>query len=65
MFLAGGQYWAAWYPAIREELIARQDRTGGWTSSEIAPEYGTAVALIVLQMPNRYLPVFSGKGPGS
>ena len=65
MFLAGGEYWATWYPAIREELIARQDRSGGWTSSEIAPEYGTSVALIVLQMPNRYLPVFSGKGPGS
>jgi prenyltransferase beta subunit len=65
MFLAGGQYWAQWYPAIREELMARQDRNGGWTSSEIAPEYGTAVALIVLQMPNRYLPVFNGKGPGA
>jgi hypothetical protein len=65
MFLAGGSYWSAWYPAIRDEMLARQDRSGGWTNAEIAPEYGTAVALIVLQMPNRYLPVFNGKGPGS
>jgi hypothetical protein len=65
MFLAGGDYWAEWYPAIRDELIQRQDRaTGGW-SMEINEDYCTASALIILQMPNRYLPVFNGKGPGS
>lgn len=65
MFLAGGDNWKAWYPAIRDELIRRQDRaTGRWTG-EINDEYATACALIILQMPNRYLPVFSGKGPGS
>jgi hypothetical protein len=65
MFLAGGEYWAEWYPAIRDELIGRQDAvTGAWTG-EINEDYCTAVALIVLQMPNRYLPVFSGKGPGN
>lgn len=65
MFLAGNEFWGGWYPAIREELIRRQDRsTGRWTG-EINDEYATACALIVLQMPNRYLPVFSGKGPGS
>jgi prenyltransferase beta subunit len=64
MFLAGGKYWSDWYPAIRNELLARQDRAGNW-SGEVSDDYGTAVALIVLQMPNRYLPVFHGKGPGS
>ncbi len=65
MFLAGGDHWKTWYPAVREELIRRQDRaTGRWTG-EINDEYATACALIILQMPNRYLPVFSGKGPGS
>jgi hypothetical protein len=65
MFLAGGDYWARWYPAIRDELIRRQDRkTGAWPV-EISEDYANACALIVLQMPNRYLPVFSGKGPGS
>jgi hypothetical protein len=65
MFLAGGDYWAEWYPAIREELIQRQDRTSGGWSGEINEDYCTACALIILQMPNRYLPVFNGKGPGS
>jgi prenyltransferase beta subunit len=64
MFLAGGDYWAAWYPAIREELIAKQDKVNGCWRGEVSEEYCTACALIVLQMPNRYLPVFSGKGPG-
>jgi hypothetical protein len=64
MFLAGGESWQEWYPAIRDELIRRQGSRGEW-SGEINDEYCTAMALIVLQMPNRYLPVFSGKGPGS
>ena len=65
MFLAGGKYWATWYPAIRDELIERQSpETGAW-SGQVGDEYCTAMALIILQMPNRYLPVFTGKGPGS
>jgi hypothetical protein len=63
MFLAGGDYWREWYPAIRGELLGRQQADGRWTG-EVCDEYCTAIALIVLQMPNRYLPVFSGKGPG-
>ena len=64
-FLAGGEYWAEYYPLIRELLISRQNRaTGGWTG-ESGEDYATAMSLIILQMPNRYLPVFHGKGPGS
>ena len=63
MFLAGGEHWAKWYPAVRDELIARQQPDGSW-NGEVSSEYCTAMALIVLQMPNRYLPVFSGKGTG-
>lgn len=63
MFLAGGDYWAEWYPAIRDELIRRQNPSGSWPT-EVTEEYSTAVALIILQVPNRYLPVFAGKGPG-
>ena len=63
-FLAGGDHWGKWYPSIRDELIARQNPDGSWTG-EVSSEYCTAMALIVLQMPNRYLPVFSGKGAGA
>jgi hypothetical protein len=64
MFLAGGDYWAQWYPAIRDQLIARQDPQGKW-SGDVSDDYATSLSLIILQMPNRYLPVFNGKGPGS
>lgn len=64
MFLAGGEYWATWYPAIRQQLLARQNKGSGHWSGEAGEDYATAMALIVLQMPNRYLPVFHGKGMG-
>lgn len=66
MFLAGGKYWADWYPGIRDVLIRQQQTDGSWDRpGEVGAEYCTAMALIILQMPNRYLPVFNGKGPGS
>jgi hypothetical protein len=64
MFLAGGDYWADWYPAIRDELIQRQTGNGSW-DADFNQDYATSMALIILQMPNRYLPVYAGKGPGS
>ena len=57
MWQAGGERWKQWYPAIRDELIAMQRRDGSWMSN-ISPTYATAMACIVLQMPNDYLPIF-------
>lgn len=65
MFLAGGKYWQQWYPGIRDKLISQQDHDTGLWTSEVDPDYCTAMALIILQVPDRYLPVFNGKGPGS
>ena len=59
MYQAGGDRWTEWYSAIRDDLIARSRATDGrWTSSGVCDEYGTAMALIILQMPNNYLPIF-------
>lgn len=57
MYLAGGDRWREWWPAIRDELIARQNPDGSWSDSQ-GDAYGTAMALIILQMPKRYLPIF-------
>jgi len=57
MWHAGGKYWQTWYPAIRDQLLRRQRDDGMW-SDDIGREYGTAMATIVLQMPNNYLPIF-------
>ncbi|MCH2178702.1 MAG: terpene cyclase/mutase family protein [Mariniblastus sp.] len=59
MWHAGGEYWNEWYPAIRDQLIKTQAGDGSWGSSEAGPEYGAAMACIILQMPLNYLPVFS------
>ncbi len=65
MFLAGGKYWETFYPAIRDELISRQKHEDGHWEGDFNDEYATSMALIILQMPNRYMPVYAGKGPGS
>ena len=62
MFLAGGDYWASFYPAIREELIKSQ--IGDHWQGDFSEDYATAMALIIMQMPNRYLPVFDASTGG-
>ena len=58
MWIAGGDYWKQWYPAIREELLAsRNPGDGSWFNGQICPHYCTAMSLIILQIPNNYLPI--------
>lgn len=57
-YLAGGDRWASWWPAVREELISKQTQDGSWEDLSVGSNYGTAMSLIVLQMPKRYLPIF-------
>ncbi len=56
MWTAGGDYWKEWYPAIRDELISRQHVDGYWMD-QICMHYATAMACIILQIPNNYLPI--------
>jgi len=56
MWYAGGQRWNTWYPAIRDELISLQREDGAWLDP-ISYEYGTAMACIILQLPNNFLPI--------
>lgn len=58
MWTAGGRYWQEWYPAIRQELLRRRRADGSWYDGRICPHYCTAMACIILQMPNNYLPIF-------
>lgn len=57
MFLAGDEHWNVWWPAIRAELLQKQSPEGSWRG-QAGQEYGTAMALIILQIPNRLLPIF-------
>lgn len=69
MWTAGGRYWHEWYPAIRDELL-RMAANGGhrrpgerpnenfWSDNTFCSHYCSGMALIILQIPNNYLPIF-------
>jgi hypothetical protein len=56
MWSAGKPYWTDWFPAIRGELLAKRNPTGGWDDFN-GTAYATAMACIILQLPNNYLPI--------
>ena len=58
MYQAGGEHWELWYPSIRDQLVRDQLPDGSWRDITFSDEYGTAMALIVLQFPNNHLPIF-------
>lgn len=58
MYLAGGPAWESFWTQSRRELLRSQASGGFWNDPGIGQAYGTSMALIVLQMPKRYLPIF-------
>lgn len=60
MWTAGGRFWREWFPAIRDELLrpgGDRQPDGSWFDRRICPHYSTAMACIILQIPNNYLPI--------
>jgi hypothetical protein len=57
MWQADGERWKRWYPAIRDLLVSRQQADGSWVDP-VGSEYGTAMASIILQMPDNSVPIF-------
>jgi prenyltransferase beta subunit len=57
MWQADGERWKRWYPAIRDLLVSRQQPDGSWVDP-VGSEYGTAMAAIILQMPDNSVPIF-------
>ena len=56
MFMAGGEGWKMYWPALKTEMLRRQQADGRWTG-EVGDVYATSMALIALQVPNRLLPI--------
>jgi hypothetical protein len=59
MWHAGGKWWNDWYPNIRNRLLGEQDASGAWNDASYGDEFATAMACIILQMPNDMLPIFA------
>ncbi len=49
--------WDEWFPVIRDELLADQQPDGHW-EGEAGPIYGTAMSVLTLSVPYRYLPIY-------
>jgi hypothetical protein len=54
MSMAGEDHFRAWYPQIRNALLAHQAKTGSWAERP----YETSMALIVLSIPYCYVPAY-------
>jgi hypothetical protein len=57
MYLAGGEFWASYYPSVRDEIL-REQRPEGFWQDDVGRSYATAMACVILQMPCEYLPIF-------
>ncbi len=63
MVQAGDEYYAKWYPQIRDALIKKQGSDGAWGGSKNkqgkrAASYETPMAIIILAIPHRYIPIY-------
>ncbi len=57
LYVASDPYWDEYYPQRRDFLMAQQQTDGSWMGDGVGDVYGTAVALIVLQLPFNQLPI--------
>lgn len=57
MYQSGDADFQAWYPKISAALLAAQNKEGGW-DSEQGDVYGTAVSILILGVPYRFLPIY-------
>jgi len=57
MWLSSRENWEWYFPAMRDRLLATQLADGSWIGDSVGKTYGTAIALLILQMPQGYLPI--------
>jgi prenyltransferase beta subunit len=57
-YQAGDEYWDAFFPVTRDQLLSQQQPDGSWNGDGIGPTYGTSLALVILQLPYKFLPVY-------
>jgi hypothetical protein len=57
MYLSSEANWKGYFPATRDWLIQIQGSDGSWNGDSVGTTYGTAVALLILQLPYANLPI--------
>jgi len=51
LYFEGGRDWTEYYDAMAKSLLRSQARDGSWNGDGVGTTYGTAIALIILQLP--------------
>ena len=57
-YQAGDKYWDDYFPGVRDQLITMQGPDGSWPGDGIGQTFGTSIALVILQLPYKYLPIY-------
>jgi hypothetical protein len=57
-YQAGDKYWSNYFPTARDQLLRQQAHDGSWPGDGIGQVYGTSIALIILQLPYKFLPIY-------
>ncbi len=57
-YQAGGRWWKRWWARTQQELVELQNPSDGSWSDEVGPHYATAMATLILSVPQEYLPIF-------
>jgi len=57
-YQAGDKYWDAYFPEASKQLLKLQQADGSWVGDGIGPIFGTASALVILQLPYKLLPIY-------
>ncbi len=58
MYQAGERSYLTWYPQIRDAMLARQNNNASWSGGRGGESYSTSMAILVLGVPYRYLPIY-------
>lgn len=57
MYLSGEANWKSFFPTVRDDLVKTQSADGSWQGDGVGTTYGTAIGLLILQLPYKYLPI--------
>jgi squalene cyclase len=57
LFVSSDPDWDKYYQKRRDFLLAAQNPDGSWNGDGVGDIYGTAIALIILQLPYQQLPI--------
>ena len=55
----GDKRWNQYYPEIQRYLLRMQQGNGSWQGDHVGLVYGTAIGLMILQIPYNHLPVLT------